>query len=202
MSMEEIARLEEEVASLKEELAAARRGQEPEPVGNYTLHTKEGNPVTLRELFGDRADLIVVHNMGQSCPYCTLWADGFIGLTPHLEDRAAFVLCSPDEPATLKTFSESRGWPFRVVSGHGTTFARDLGFEPEPGRYGPGVSALHRRDDGSIVRTGRSSFGPGDDFCAVWPLFEMLADGPNGWQPKYWYDRPAGGGCGCSCDCG
>lgn len=44
-----------------------------------------------------------------------------------------------------------------------------------------------RRLDGSIVRTGRASFGPGDPFCAAWHLFDLLAGGAKGWSPKFSY---------------
>ena len=28
---------------------------------------------------------------------------------------------------------------------------------------------------------------PHDDFCALWHLFDLLADGSAGWKPKYSY---------------
>ena len=40
--------------------------------------------------------------MGRGCSYCTLWADGFNGLRHHFEDRAAFVVVSPDTPEQQK----------------------------------------------------------------------------------------------------
>jgi predicted dithiol-disulfide oxidoreductase (DUF899 family) len=125
--------------------------------------------------------------MGQKCVYCTLWADGLNGLARHLEGRAAFVVSSPDDPATQGAFAASRGWTFRMVSVKGSSFARDMGFEPEAGKYWPGVSAFHKSEDGTITRTGSASFGPGDEFCAVWPLLELLKDGADGWKPKYRY---------------
>lgn len=51
----------------------------------------------------------------------------------------------------------------------------------------PGVSALRRNADGTIVRTGTRQFGPGDDFCAIFPMFDLLQDGVGDWQPKYHY---------------
>jgi hypothetical protein len=42
----------------------------------------------------------------------------------------------------------------------------------------------HAADDGRIVRTGRAAFGPGDDYCAVWPLFDLLEGGVGKWEPK------------------
>jgi len=41
---------------------------------------------------------MVVHNMGQSCRYCTMQADGFNGPYPYLANRSAFSLVSPEAP--------------------------------------------------------------------------------------------------------
>ncbi|HJT09252.1 MAG TPA: DUF899 family protein, partial [Candidatus Nitrosotalea sp.] len=58
-----------------------------EQVNDYELLDSENRKVNLSKLFGKKKDLIIVHNMGKTCPYCTMWADGFNGLLPHLEDR-------------------------------------------------------------------------------------------------------------------
>ncbi len=175
------------IDALKKELTRARRDAGPEPVEDYELARADGSPVRLSELFGDGDDLLLVHNMGKGCSYCTLWADGFTGYAPHLLDRCAFVLCSNDDPATAREFSESRGWNYPVVSGAGSSFARDMGFASPEGKPWPGVSAFRKNADGSIVRTGSAPFGPGDDFCAVWPFLDLLEDGADGWAPKYSY---------------
>jgi len=48
---------------------------------------------------------------------------------------------------------------------------------PSPRGIQPGVSALRRAADGALVLTGRAEFGPGDDYCAVWRLFDLLVGG-------------------------
>lgn len=182
---EELKRLEAEMAALSRRINEVRRRErEIAHVREYELRTVEDATVRLSELFGGKRDLIVIHNMGRKCPYCTLWADGFIGFSRHLNDRASFVLCSADEPATAKAFAASRGWPFRVVSGHGSAFAHDMGFEPKPGEVWPGVSTFHRAADGTISRVAAAGFGPGDSFCSIWHVFELLKDGPGSWEPK------------------
>lgn len=185
--MDELKALEAEMSALREKLTAARRRAGAMSVQDYTLRTIDGTPVKLSELFGDKRDLIVVHNMGRKCVYCTLWADGFIGFANHLNSRAAFVLCSADEPATARAFAASRKWPFRVVSGHGSSFAHDMGFEPKPDEVWPGVSTFYRAADGTISRIAAAPFGPGDSFCAIWPMFDLLKDGAASWEPKYSY---------------
>jgi len=185
---EEITRLSNEVRDAKARLRDAVRRFTPEPVEDWRLKDSAGKEVRLSALFAGKPDLIVWHNMGRKCVYCTLWADTLRGYADHLQDRAALVLCSPDEPRVLREFSESRGWTYPRVSAHGTEFleAMRMGTNDDPW---PGISALHRRNDGAIVRTGYTYFGPGDDFCPVWPALDLLKDGPNGWSPKYDY-RP------------
>ena len=174
----------EDVMRAKAALLVAIRGRGPEPVDDYELVGTDGAPVRLSSLFGAHDDLLVVHNMGRGCSYCTLWADGFRGVTDHIARRCAFVLCSDDEPATVRAFSEERGWGFPCVSGRGSSFAADMGYRNSKGSPTPGVSAFHRSGDGAIVRTGHTPFGPGDDFCAVWPLFDLLQEGKGDFVPR------------------
>ncbi len=191
---ETLERLYMDVVNAKKRLVEASRTHEV--IEDYTLQNSDGI-IKLSALFGDKPDLLLIHNMGKRCSYCTLWADGFIGLYPHLSDRAAFVLTSPDDVATQIEFATSRDWPFPLASVKDSPLPKDLGFEPEPGKHWPGFSALHRQEDGTIIRTGRTHFGPGDDFCAVWPMLDLLKDGPNGWEPKYAYGGVGADGGGC-----
>jgi predicted dithiol-disulfide oxidoreductase (DUF899 family) len=129
--------------------------------------------------------LVVVHNMGHKCSYCTLWADGFVGLHRHLERRCAFVLTSPDAWMTMRDFAAGRGWPFRCVSTDGTRFTRDLGFiDEQSGGVLPGMSALRKTAGGGIERVATAPFGPGDVFCPLWHMLDMLPDGPNAFEPQ------------------
>jgi predicted dithiol-disulfide oxidoreductase (DUF899 family) len=98
----------------------------PEAVADYVFATPAG-PVRLAELFGRHDDLLVVHNMGRSCPSCTLWADGCNGIHAHVSSRAAFVVSSPDPPDVQQAFAASRGWTFPLVSHQGTSFAARRG---------------------------------------------------------------------------
>lgn len=169
----------------RKRLLAARRKAAALKVSDYPFTDQAGKQVKLSRLFGKGKDLIVVHNMGTGCSYCTMWADGFNGVREHLSDRAAFVVVSPDKPAVQKKFAAGRGWKFPMLSSHGTTFFKDMGFE-QNGKPWPGVSAF-RKERGGIQRTDAAPFGPGDEFCSVWPFFEMLQDGADRWGPKYRY---------------
>lgn len=183
----EIETLEKELYELKQKLSKARKEAEPEPVQDYSLFRGDGTACHLSDLFDGRQDLILVHNMGRSCVYCTLWADGFVSMYPHLRDRASFVLVSPEKPEEVARFAQDRGWVYPVAADPEHSFTRDMGFYGEDGAW-PGVSAFYRDAAGQIFRTGKAVFGPGDDFCPEWHFFDLLKDGVNDWEPKYRYE--------------
>jgi len=168
----------------KQELRDAIKAEGPEPAEDWTLKNTDGSDVRLSELFGDHTELLVVHNMGAGCNYCTLWADGFRGIADHVQQRCAFVLCSDDAPEAVKAFANKRGWNYPCVSGKSSDFASTMGYRNDEGNPLPGVSAFHKNNDGTIVRTGHTPFGPGDDFCAVWPFLDLIEGGVDGWSPK------------------
>ena len=123
---EKLAAYRRDIGVLRAKMQALQSEAAPEEVENYRFATADG-PVRLSDLFGDKEHLFVIHNMGKSCPACTMWADGFNGVLPHLESRAAFVLSSHDDPETQRAFAASRGWHFRMVSHQDTDFAAEVG---------------------------------------------------------------------------
>lgn len=183
--------LEAEIGKIREKIAALRRDRPPEPVKDYELVAGDGAKVRLSTLFGGRRDLFLVHNMGSRCPMCSMWADGFNGLLAHLENRAAFVVSSPDPVDVQRKFAASRGWKFRMVSLGDSTLAADLGFRDPKGNHWPGMSVLRRMDDGTIVRVGRTSFGPFDDYCPMFHVLSLFPEGQNDWWPKLSYGASA-----------
>lgn len=183
----QIDELDYQLQDMKRKLAELRRQRPREEVSDYQLLDSEGRKASLSSLFGNQSRLILVHNMGRNCSYCTMWADGFNGLLPHLENRAAFVLTSPDKPEAQKEFVQSRGWNFPVYSTAGTSFIADMGFDDEKEGLMPGVSVFTKEGD-KIYRVSRAEFGPGDNFCATWHFFELLPEGIDGWEPKLSYE--------------
>jgi len=174
-----------QIADLRRKMREAQASIEPEEVRDYTFQRAGGVAVKLSALFGDKDTLFVVHNMGASCPNCTLWADGFNGVFEHLRNRAAFVVSSPDAPEKQQAFAASRGWRFPMVSTQGTTFSQDMGYWHDKGAM-PGISVFER-EGGKIMRIADTAFSPGDDFCTVWHVFDLIPEGAAGWQPKYDY---------------
>jgi predicted dithiol-disulfide oxidoreductase (DUF899 family) len=184
----QIADLQKTIVATKEALTALLKQKAPKVVSDYQLTRSTGEPVLLSELFQGKDDLIVIHNMGKSCVYCTLWADGINGVVDHLQDRAGLVLVSPDAPDVQHTFASSRGWRFPIASASGSEFITDMGYMSEKSAL-PGTSTFKKKSNGTIQLIGQDMFGPGDDYCLVWPLLDLLADGSNDWKPKYTYRK-------------
>lgn len=189
---EEIKKLEKTISKQCQQLGDLKRRLPPQEISDYTLESAQG-PTQLSSIFDNRHDLIVIHNMGSSCPYCTMWADGFNGVYDHLISRATVAVVSPDPPAQQYELAQSRGWRFPMYSGENSPFIENMGFKVKAG-YRPGVSTFVREQDGRILRIATAQFGPFDPFCGVWPLFALLSDGVNRWQPRNTYEQP-GGNC-------
>ncbi len=184
---QKISALEQEIIAKKQELYTLKKQMPRFEVPDYELKTRQGSKIRLSDLFNGKQELILVHNMGKSCPYCTLWADGLNGLYFHLENRAGFAVSTPDEPEIMDAFATSRNWQFKLVSTHGSTLKKDLGFQLPDGSYYPGVSTFIKAEHGKIFHVAKAYFGPGDDFCALWYLFDLLAVENPDWEPKYKY---------------
>ena len=184
MSNERIIELEQNIGKLIAELNALRKTNPGTPVPNYTFATLTGQ-VTLLELFGGKDKLLAIHNMGQGCRYCTLWADGFNGLLPHLESALSVVLLSKDPPEVQRRFANARGWRFRLASHGGGVYMREQSVVNEEDNY-PGA-VVYERDGDTILRKNACVFGPGDIYCAMWSLLGLAGLGEDEWTPQYTY---------------
>ena len=189
MSKDRIVELERKIGALTAELTDLRKASPGTPVPDYAFRTQSGE-ATLRDLFGDRDRLLAIHNMGQACRYCTLWADGFNGLLPHLESVLAVVLVSKDPPEVQRKFANSRGWRFRLASHGGGDYIREQGVL-EGSDNVPGA-VLYQRSDDAILRRNACVFGPGDLYCAMWGLLGLAGLDAADWTPQYdYWKRPA-----------
>jgi predicted dithiol-disulfide oxidoreductase (DUF899 family) len=180
-STSEIQALEQEIGEKKSRLAELRR-QNREPVQDYVLDTFEG-PRNLSHFFGDKDELVVIHNMGRSCKYCSLWADGMTGFTKHIMSRAGFVLVSADSGKVVHETARARGWNMPVAGNGESGFERDMGFTDDKGSPWPGISVF-TREDGQIYRHGYSNLGEGDAFCAIWHVWDLFPKGYDDWEPE------------------
>ncbi len=183
----QISALEQEIIAKKQELYKLKRKMPRFEVPDYELKTRQGDKIRLSDLFNGKQELILVHNMGKSCPYCTLWADGLNGLYFHLENRAGFAVSTPDAPEVMDAFATSRNWQFTMASTEGSSLKQDLGFQLKDSSFYPGVSTFIRDEAGKIFHVAKAFFGPGDDFCALWYLFDLLAVENSEWEPQFSY---------------
>jgi len=98
-----------------------------------------GGKETLADLFAGRSQLIVYHFMfhpddNAGCPHCSLRADGFAGIGPHLNQRdVTMVVVSRGPFAKLEEYRRRMGWTFKWVSSGGSDFNFDycVSFTPE-----------------------------------------------------------------------
>jgi predicted dithiol-disulfide oxidoreductase (DUF899 family) len=183
----QIHQAEKKVQEAKEKLTKLRKKLPREEFKDYSFKTSKGKSVSLSGLFGRKSELILIHNMGSDCPYCTLWADGFNGVLEHLTNRAAFAVESADLPEVQKRLAKTRNWKFNFVSSAGTKFKFEAGFGDADGSPWPGVSVFTKDAKGKIHRVSHTIFGPGDSYCSTWDLFDLLPKGPDDWEPRLKY---------------
>ena len=185
---EEIQKLEQQLFELTGKLNELRKTTSGGEVTNYGFKTLNGE-VSLSDMFGDKDRLLLIHNMGQACRYCTLWADGFNGFLPHLESVMSVYMVSKDSPDTQHTFARSRNWGFRLASHGGGDYASEQTVMPGEANM-PGA-VVYERDGGTIRRKNSAIFGPGDLYCSAWNLLGLAGLGPADWTPQYRYwSRP------------
>ena len=180
----EIQKTEAEIFALVQKLETLRKATAPVEVKQYEFQTLDGK-VSLLDLFGEKDTLFAIHNMGQGCVYCTLWADGLNGLLPHLEDKFSVVLLSKDSPAAQRQFANSRQWRFRMASHGGGAYMTEQSVGKNGGNN-PGV-VCYKREGNRVFIKNRTPFGPGDLFCAQWHLLSLAGVGMEDWSAEYNY---------------
>lgn len=185
---EEILALEREIYEKSLQLAKLKGAQQGTEVPDYTFTTATGE-VALSTLFGGQEQLLVIHNMGQGCRYCTLWADGLNGQLAHLESAMAVVLVSKDPPEVQRRLANTRGWRFAMASHGGGDYIREQtvmeGQDNMPG------AVVYQKRDGKLFRRNACVFGPGDLYCPTWHLLGMAGFDTGNWTPQFAYwQRP------------
>lgn len=187
MSNPQIAELEQQIYQLNQQLQTLRQDNKAEPVGAYKFATQAGD-TSLLELFGEHDKLLLIHNMGQACRYCTLWADGFNGFVAHLESVMSVVLVSKDSPDEQRKFANARGWRFRLASHGGGAYIQEQSAQAGANNS-PGAVVYERQDD-QVLRKNACVFGPGDQFCPAWDLLSMAGITEAQWTPQFNYWLP------------
>ena len=198
--------LEAEIAlrDQREEVAALRRALPPVECEDYAfqeLVDGELRDVPLSGLFSEPGrPLVLLHFMfGKKqevpCPMCTMWADGYDGVVPHLGRRVDFAVLVAGDAGAFGEYARTRGWNHvRIVSAAGSTIKRDLGLEEEDGSQWPGVSVFvledgkprHTYTGGAIMAEGE--FRGMDLLSPVWHVLDLTPEGRGDWYPSKRYD--------------
>ena len=182
----EIAEIEKQIFELTKKLNELRVVNSGDEVENYVFSTLDGD-VTLLDMFGNNDRLLVVHNMGQGCRYCTLWADGFNGFLPHLESVMSVFIVSRDSPDVQRKFANTRNWRFRLASHGGGQYIQEQ--TVMNGEHNVPGAVMYEREGNRVLRKNAVVFGPGDMFCPVWNLLAMAGISDSEWTPQYNYWR-------------
>jgi len=130
---------EKEFTRLQDELNRQRRELPWELVEkDYWFEGPDGRK-SLAELFAGRSQLIVYHFMfapddAAGCPHCSLRADGFNGIGPHLNQRDATMAVISRAPyAKLAEYQKRMGWTLHWYSSgdSGFNFDYHVSFTPQ-----------------------------------------------------------------------
>jgi predicted dithiol-disulfide oxidoreductase (DUF899 family) len=162
--------------------------------------------VRLADLFTEGHDTLLVDHLmfgagdAEPCPMCSMWADGYNAIAPHIAQRASFVLVAKEEIGTLRRWARHRSWDrVRLLSSHDSTFNRDFDMESASGDQQPGLSVFTRAADGTVFH--RYSVGadlganelPGTDgrgidlYSPLWHLLDLTPEGRGEWYPGHEY---------------
>ena len=188
---------EKELTRLRDALSRKRRALPWVRIAkDYRFDGPEGQNLALGDLFGGRRQLIVYHFMfapewEKPCKSCSFWADGYNGVTAHLEARDTRLVAVSRAPREkLEATAKRMGWTFPwYSSGDGDfNYDFDVSFHPEfmmgegSVRYNfaaieprmtdlPGISAFVKEADGAVCRT-YSAYARGLD--ALNPAYQLL----------------------------
>lgn len=192
---------EKEFDRQRDALSAARRELPRVRVETDYVFDGVDGEVSLRELFGDRDQLIVYHFMyGPSweagCPSCSYLADHFDGMLAHLGQRdTSFVAISKANIGQIESYKARMGWHFPWVSSLANEFNRDyeVSFTPDemangvrynyrdgvefPMDEAPGASVFCKDTQGDIFHT-YSTYARGlDHLIGTYQWLDLTANG-------------------------
>ena len=129
----ELLRREKELTRMQDALNADRRRLPMVPVDQDYVFAGPDGDARLRDMFGERRQLVVQHFMfdpawDEGCSSCTAAVDELAdGVLAHLAARdTAFVLVSRAPLAKLQAYAQRRGWTVPWYSSHGNEFNYDF----------------------------------------------------------------------------
>jgi predicted dithiol-disulfide oxidoreductase (DUF899 family) len=186
-----------------ERVAEQRRNLPPggEVTKRYAFEGENGK-VTLSDLFGDKAALVIYSYMfgpqrEKPCPMCTSFMSTWAAKLPDLEQRVAFVFTARSPIARLVAAKKARGWTqHKVFSDPSGDYTRD--YVSAEDADAPGYNVF-TRSDGKIRHFWAGEMGgvtadPGQDprgapdFDPLWTVLDTTPEGRGtDWYPKLSY---------------
>ena len=171
---DKLVRYRQQIAELRGGIAKLAMGR-TSGGQDFQILTTEGK-VRLASFSATRNTSSSLTTSGAGCPNCTLWADGFNGILPHIENRAALSMASPaDKPAAQQKFRAARGWQFRMVSSSTpalpmtwATTAPVAGSRRDSANGGKGFAAFPTPS--SMRGTISARFGTSSTYCQKVPM--------------------------------
>ncbi|WPU97155.1 DUF899 domain-containing protein [Mucilaginibacter sabulilitoris] len=152
----ELTQRSDELAKQRQELPWVRIGKD------YQFDTSEGK-ASLTDLFKGRSQLMIYHFMfgpdfKAGCPTCSSIADGFNGVTVHMENHDLMFWAVSRAPLEkLEAYKQRMGWTFPWASSFGSDFNFDfsVGFTKE--QMQDGIKYNYRQEEGYSPETAAHS---------------------------------------------
>ncbi len=158
--------------------------------------------IRLSDLLGESDQPLIVYQymyggaQNEPCSSCTMWVDGFNGVSQHIDQKVKIAVVAEAEIGVLRSWGRTRGWrDLRLLSSAGSSFKTDLNFQDEEGRQLSGVSVFGRAAGGSPGHFYSASaiMGAGevrgiDLLTPVWSLLDLTPGGRGEWLPALTYD--------------
>jgi predicted dithiol-disulfide oxidoreductase (DUF899 family) len=157
---------EKQFTKLSDEMSQQRRALPWEAVEKEYVFEGPDGKQTLSELFDGRSQLVIYHFMFHpdeevGCPHCSLRADGFNGIIPHLKQRDVTMAVVSRAPySKLAQYQKRMGWNFKWLSSNDTNFNSDyyVSFTPEEMAEKKAFYNYTRQDPQRSEREGHSVF--------------------------------------------
>jgi predicted dithiol-disulfide oxidoreductase (DUF899 family) len=205
----ELMRRGDELARRRRELPWVRVEKE------YVFETRAGTK-SLADLFDGRSQLLVYHFMfgfgyrvddgNPGCTGCSLIADHFDGVIPHLNGHDVTLMAESIAPlAELDAYAKRMGWRFPWVSSLGSDFKYDFGAafteeqqrdgadynfrhvdQPPPQREGMSAFAI---DDGAVHHTYSTYYRGTEQLMGTYRFLDLAPLGRNEKAPADWWRR-------------
>jgi predicted dithiol-disulfide oxidoreductase (DUF899 family) len=209
---EELRKAEIDLMQHQERVAELRRAlPQGAPVSDYVFLEGPADldagdqpvrEVRLSELFSAADRPLVVYQFmygklqTSPCEMCTMWIDGYNGITQHLAENVDFVIVAAADPKTLRAHARNRGWEhLRLLSAGSSTFKYDMGSENEEGNQDSTMSVFTKDPDGRVrhfytahPRMSEDIDQRGLDLLSpVWNILDLTPQGRDDWYPKLSY---------------